>query len=283
MKIKHKIRVLCLCLACLVLLGGAGYLSTRGDWFYRLSLKFRRYPAPDLTVLTEPVERELALAELLADPRVVLGQDLLLVNAAHPFCAEEAPELTDADGLILQPDALEAYRALKESVLLETGSRLFVRSAYRSAEEQATEQEESQNAAARAGESEHETGLALDVCVSGYGGMSFLKTKAGRFVNEHCADYGLIVRYPDGKRDVTGFGYEPWHLRFVGQPHARIMATAGITLEEYLSLLVPEVVYQSGNHVILRTSGEHFPAPADWISCRVSPDNTGFWIVTFEI
>lgn len=85
------------------------------------------------------------------------------------------------------------------------------------------------------GTSEHETGLAMDV--SGSDGKCaaadcFGDTKEAKWLKKNAAEHGFIIRYPDGKDDITGYQYEPWHLRYVGELAVDI-AEGGLTLEEY--------------------------------------------------
>lgn len=82
------------------------------------------------------------------------------------------------------------------------------------------------------GSSEHHTGLAFDVTVPG---ESFRLTKQCKWLAEHCYAYGFIIRYTEDKKAITGFEAEPWHIRYVGQPHARIMQENGWCLEEYVA------------------------------------------------
>ena len=84
---------------------------------------------------------------------------------------------------------------------------------------------------ARPGHSEHQSGLAFDIGAldNGYG-----NTPGGRWLNAHCADYGFILRYPAAKESITGYQYEPWHVRYVGKEIASRIMSQGITLEEYL-------------------------------------------------
>ncbi|MGG6310571.1 M15 family metallopeptidase [Paenibacillus macerans] len=86
------------------------------------------------------------------------------------------------------------------------------------------------------GHSEHETGLAIDV--SGSDGKCaaescFGDTKEADWLAEHATEYGFIIRYPEGKEDITGYKYEPWHLRYVGKEISAEIGERGITLEEY--------------------------------------------------
>jgi D-alanyl-D-alanine carboxypeptidase len=88
------------------------------------------------------------------------------------------------------------------------------------------------------GTSEHETGLAIDV--SGIDGKCaaedcFAGTKEAKWLSEHAAEYGFIVRYPEGKDAITGYKYEPWHLRYVGIDIAKEITDNGSTLENYLN------------------------------------------------
>ncbi|CAH0316241.1 Putative carboxypeptidase YodJ [Peribacillus simplex] len=86
------------------------------------------------------------------------------------------------------------------------------------------------------GTSEHETGLAIDV-TGGNGKCAaqdcFGGTKEAKWLQAHADDYGFIIRYPKGKESVTGYKYEPWHLRYVGKSIAQTIMSQGITLEEY--------------------------------------------------
>ena len=96
--------------------------------------------------------------------------------------------------------------------------------------------EEASRSVAIPGTSEHQLGLALDILGSGYSSLNegFADTKAGQWLAENCAKYGFILRYPKGKEDITGIIYEPWHFRYVGNPHALMISDEGLTLEEYL-------------------------------------------------
>ncbi|NEN84514.1 M15 family metallopeptidase [Paenibacillus elgii] len=95
---------------------------------------------------------------------------------------------------------------------------------------------------AKPGHSEHETGLAIDV--AGSSGKCaaqdcFGATKEAKWLAEHAADYGFIIRYPEGKEGITGYQYEPWHLRYVGVDTAKAIVKQGVTLEEYVKNAVP--------------------------------------------
>ncbi len=86
---------------------------------------------------------------------------------------------------------------------------------------------------ARPGHSEHQTGLASDI-TSIY--QEYGDTEEGKWVAAHCHEYGFIIRYPLGKDDVTGYMYEPWHLRYLGESTARLVHDSGLTLDEFLGV-----------------------------------------------
>lgn len=83
------------------------------------------------------------------------------------------------------------------------------------------------------GHSEHQTGLVIDVSSLE---QSYGDTDEGRWLAENCHKYGFIIRYPEGKEDITGYAYEPWHLRYLGTSTAKLVRDSGLTLEEFLNL-----------------------------------------------
>lgn len=86
---------------------------------------------------------------------------------------------------------------------------------------------------ARPGHSEHQSGLAFDV---GAIDDNYGNTPAGIWLKENCHKYGFIIRYLQGKENITGYKYEPWHIRYVGVEHATAIYNQQITLEEYLGV-----------------------------------------------
>jgi len=86
---------------------------------------------------------------------------------------------------------------------------------------------------------EHRTGLAFDLSVLDEDGQTlvFSETPHYTYVLEHMADYGFILRYPSDKQEITGIGYEPWHIRYVGKEAAVQMQAEGLCLEEYVQRL----------------------------------------------
>lgn len=138
--------------------------------------------------------------------------------------------------------AAEALKELQASALID-GFNIELLSGYRSYSRQKTIYEgkvssrgydSADRYSARPGHSEHQTGLAFDVGSITY---TYGETASGKWLNAHCAEYGFIIRYPEGKESITGYGYEPWHIRYVGKEAAIEIMSNGLTLEEYLGLI----------------------------------------------
>lgn len=92
------------------------------------------------------------------------------------------------------------------------------------------------------GASEHQTGLAVDFgSVNGTCNLEscYESTPEGKWLLNNAANYGFILRYPDGDRKITGYSYEPWHYRYVGKDIAKSIMSESITLEEYLGIDYP--------------------------------------------
>ena len=86
---------------------------------------------------------------------------------------------------------------------------------------------------ARPGYSEHQTGLAVDINSLE---TSFGQTPEGIWLATNCHKYGFIIRYPQGKESITGYQYEPWHVRYLGVETATAVYNSGLCLEEYLGI-----------------------------------------------
>jgi len=89
---------------------------------------------------------------------------------------------------------------------------------------------------ARAGQSEHQTGLAMDVTCEAVNFdlcEAFCETKEFEWLVEHIHKFGFVIRYPQDKEAITGYQFEPWHLRYVGKKLAKELFEKGITLEEF--------------------------------------------------
>ena len=89
---------------------------------------------------------------------------------------------------------------------------------------------------ARPGQSEHQTGLAMDISSPSVNfklTQSLAQTREGKWLKNNAPEFGFIVRYPKGKENITGYHFEPWHIRYIGEDASREISDANITLEEY--------------------------------------------------
>ncbi|REK75007.1 M15 family metallopeptidase [Paenibacillus paeoniae] len=189
--------------------------------------------------------------EELADPALAA-----LVNKTHPLQNSYAPDdlvAVDVPTVFKNPEVNQlredAAKALKQLFdgAEKKGYKLYARSGYRSYETQqalfadyvSREGEAAANRySAKAGQSEHQTGLAMDVTsdsVSKGLQEAFGETDEGRWLADNAHLYGFIIRYPKGQEGITGYIYEPWHIRYLGIELATKVFESGQTYEEYTS------------------------------------------------
>ena len=282
MSAARRIRWICLLLLICIFSQAIDFFMMHGDVTYRLWNRLRTYSELALQK-TEVEELRFWTLEELEAEGVFASKLLMLVSADHPLPKGYEPILAEYNGARMHPEMVAPYIALRDTVEAKTGIRIYVSSDYRSAEEQdAILSESLTGVAAPVGSSEHEAGLALDVYAPFFAGEAFIKSAAGRAVGELCADYGFIIRYPPGKEDVTGIVYEPWHLRYVGAPHAELISESGMTLEEYVSALEIGQWYSHGEYLISRQSLDDLRLPSTWSDLDLSLDNTGYCILTLK-
>lgn len=197
-----------------------------------------------------------------AAPQHDIHGELFLVNRETRASAAYVPPLTIADvpGQVKQmkPEAAAALEAMYAAAKEETGVTLIAVSGYRSYGRQSSIYSRKLNTVgsrakadeyvARPGTSEHQMGFAMDVGQKNTKtGLtdSFAETKGGAWLKDNCWRFGFIIRYPLGSEEITGYEYEPWHVRYVGAEHAAaIHAMGGIPLETYLSALRGERLLQ---------------------------------------
>ena len=158
---------------------------------------------------------------------------ILIVNKSYPLSADYDPGL--------QPITKDAFQKLSDAAAQE-GLDLYIGSDYRDYAYQVKiynnyceiyGSEQADSFSARPGYSEHQTGLTIDCNTID---DAFGETAEAVWLAEHCADYGFIIRFPDGKENITGYQYEPWHIRYVGVDTAKEIMSQGLTLEEYLGV-----------------------------------------------
>lgn len=140
----------------------------------------------------------------------------------------------------LQPTAARALKGLFRAAR-KAGYTLVVRAAHRSWATQAALHSPGDALVAPPGASEHQSGLAVDLAArrgsTVVRGTTFGTSTEGRWVRLHAAAHGFILRYPKGKRGITGIPYEPWHVRWIGVAAATDLKASGVaTLERYLKV-----------------------------------------------
>lgn len=171
--------------------------------------------------------------------------DVIIVNKTYSLPSNFAPNnLSTINGYIKVVDYVkDAFNALK-SDSASLGLNIYASSGYRSYSDQnyiynnyvkLDGQENADTYSARAGHSEHQTGLAIDLNTVD---SSFENTNESNWLKENCYKYGFIIRYPKDKDTITGYMYEPWHIRYVGKDLATKLYNNGewITLEEYFGI-----------------------------------------------
>ena len=159
----------------------------------------------------------------------------LIVNKTYTLPSSYGNGLTNA--------TTEAFNKMQAAAKVD-GLNIYISSGFRSYSYQKTLYNNYVNRdgvtaadtySARAGHSEHQSGLAFDVNTIN---DSFANTEEGKWLNDNCYKYGFILRYPKGKSDETGYQYEPWHFRYVGVELAEKLYNNGnwITVEDYFGI-----------------------------------------------
>lgn len=138
-------------------------------------------------------------------------------------------------------EAADAPEEMQTAAAAE-GLSLYVVSGYRSYQTQEAVyagwvdldgREQADTYSSRAGHSDHQTGYTFDLNSLE---QSFAYTPEGIWLAEHCAEFGFIIRYPEGKEMYTGYIYEPWHVRYIGKEKAKTITVSGLSLEEYYGI-----------------------------------------------
>lgn len=178
---------------------------------------------------------------------------LAIINSEHPLPDKYAPTLAsviDSSDVKLDSRVAEKYKqmytdAKQAGCVLAPYSGYHTFAAQDSSYQrkynyylnQGNSEDEAKRLASQkvlpAGCSEHNAGIAMDI---GSASVDFQKTKEFQWLSDNAANYGFILRYPEGKTDITGVSYEPWHWRYVGEKAAKEMKASGQCLEEYLGL-----------------------------------------------
>jgi zinc D-Ala-D-Ala carboxypeptidase len=187
----------------------------------------------------------------------VAGHEWVLLNKTRPLnpidfapvdlrAMDSSRSLDNSRRLRLTSAAASALEEMAAAMFADGAGQMFVNSAYRTYAYQGElfvqkskqlGESEALLRSAKAGHSEHQTGLAVDVSVPAQGCaimQCFGETLGGKWLAENSWRFGYIIRYEEGTSEITGFTYEPWHLRFIGKPLAKMYHESGMnTLEEF--------------------------------------------------
>ncbi len=216
-----------------------------------------RMPSPEqggFAAIFEGMSPKEIKARNEAISRDVAAGNLFIINKEFPVDKNyKAPDLAGikyfapdraAETRFMRSEAAQAFNSMIEAAAND-GYKIVMTTAYRSYDFQKMlytnyvnkyGQAEADTFSARPGTSEHQGGLAADISAASVNyqlSSDFGKTKEGIWIAENAHNFGFIIRYPEGKTDITGYIYEPWHVRYVGKTAASEIYRLGCTLEEY--------------------------------------------------
>lgn len=213
---------------------------------------------------------EVANAAVNQGPLILVNNDIPcvvdeenLVSLYERQLEAESESFSVRDGeLMVDAEFADAIIAMLDDFYLATGDdNILVLSGYRTQELQQQLYDEDleetgedySDRVSKPGYSEHQTGYSVDLSV--YDG-EYDGTGIYSWIDEHCAEYGIILRYPDAKQDITNIRYEPWHYRYVGKPHAAYITQNHLCLEEYIHLIETSYPYEGEHLFVTDTDGK---------------------------
>ncbi|MDC7127372.1 MAG: M15 family metallopeptidase [Spirochaetales bacterium] len=205
-----------------------------------IQLEVKKNPADYIDsngVIKDPASYDALINKKRSLPADYIPPDLVRVEVPTVLSFDEVNHLRKI--------ASEALTVLVNTAKEEQGYEILARSGYRSYQTQETlfnsyvkneGEEKARKFSAVPGTSEHQSGLAIDVTspsVKYQLSQDYLKKPEGKWIADNAYRFGFIVRYQKEKEDITGYSYEPWHLRYVGKAAAAEIFTKGLCLEEF--------------------------------------------------
>ena len=200
-------------------------------------------PEPTTTTTQKPTQtttQSTTTAELPVGPaKIEVKNGLTYVNGI--LIANKTYSVPASYNPGIDPNAQAAFNKMQQAAAME-GISLWICSGFRSYTYQQqlynsyvyqSGQAAADRFSARAGHSEHQTGLAIDVNSVEY---DFAFTPEGQWLAAHAHEYGFIIRYAQDKQDITGYMYEPWHIRYLGKGLAAEVYASGLCLEEFFGI-----------------------------------------------
>lgn len=184
------------------------------------------------------------LIDVLVNKQNWLSKDYIPSDLTKPKV--KFLEDTNPEAMFLRKEVAKALEKLFKKAKKEK-LNLFAVSGYRSYKRQSEifknnlkkDGENANKYSARPGQSEHQTGLAIDITCYEEGDVlsyEFENTNEYKWLSENVHKYGFIIRYKKGKEEITGYNFEPWHLRYVGNKIAEEIYFNNISLEEYINM-----------------------------------------------
>ena len=216
---------------------------------YRLCRLYRLYPSMILLCLFSIFTIGCSKQNIpKTNTQTNVNEYLILVNKEHPLNNDYIPNnlvkvenvdyiQRENETMLINEETFYYYMLLYKDAL-KNDLDLTIFSAYRSYEKQNKiwQNNPNENYVARPGQSEHQTGLAIDISRRDIGLTSnFMFTNEYLYLKNNAHRFGFINRYPMDKEIITGYLFEPWHYRFVGVDIATEIYLNNITLEEYLA------------------------------------------------
>ena len=193
-------------------------------------------PKPTQTTTQSSTSAELPVGPAKIEVRngITYVNGILIANKTYPVPASYNPGI--------DPNAQAAFNKMQQAAAME-GINIWICSGFRSYSYQQqlynsyvyqSGQAAADRFSARAGHSEHQTGLAMDI---NYASSWFDNTPEAKWLAAHCTDYGFIIRYKPGKESSTGYMAESWHIRYLGDVNlCKKIEASGLSLEEYLGI-----------------------------------------------
>ncbi|MCL2512978.1 MAG: M15 family metallopeptidase [Oscillospiraceae bacterium] len=224
-----------------------------------------------------------------------LQNNLMLVNGQTAINGDFSPSLASAypaaavasEDIKIGDDTLDAVKRLFDGAKTAGFSDFFVNSGYRTYKQQDElyNSADDKNFVQKAGHSEHQTGLAVDIAYKNIDGRNFSGTGEELWLRENAWKYGFVLRYPENKTKTTGISYEPWHYRYVGLPHSYFCHKNSLCLEEYIDFLenggaYTKTIENTDYTVYYEKPDKGKINVPEKLSYEVSVDNKGGYVIT---
>jgi D-alanyl-D-alanine carboxypeptidase len=237
--------------------------------------------APTVQISIDEITDTGYLKLINGEYEVKVGPDEGAIVSVWPTVAVSTTDIT------MHETALAAVNKLFSALSDQGVDTLYVSSGYRdhASQKKIYDDIDDKSYAQPPNHSEHQTGLAADILAIGLSQQEMAESRTGRLLMENSWKYGLILRYPEGKQEITKIAAEPWHFRYVGQPHAWFCKQNDLCLEEYIQYMKDKGGYSTEvggkKYTVLYEIpvNDMINAPKS-LNYRVSSDNTGGYIVT---